>query len=82
MSPPTSVCSPAPIVPNTERERTMLPRTTPSVLSIRYPSSVNAVVVIACEMAADMTLPVAYWICGPSETRWTISTRVPQGSVM
>src|SRR6185312_3169333 len=38
MFPPTSVCSPAPMVPNTDLERTIIPRTTPSVRETRYPS--------------------------------------------
>src|SRR5437764_11661184 len=50
MLPPTSVCKPAPIVPKIERERTMMPRTTPNVFTIRYPSSSNAVVVMAAFM--------------------------------
>ena len=48
MLPPTSVCSDAPIVPNTDRERTVTPRTTPRFWVIRNPSSPNAVVVIEC----------------------------------
>ena len=31
MLPPIGVCKPAPMVPGTERERTMMPRTTPRV---------------------------------------------------
>src|SRR5437588_3898757 len=50
MLPPTSVCKPAPMVPKIERERTMMPRTTPNVFTIRYPSSSNAVVVMAAFM--------------------------------
>src|SRR6267143_979739 len=50
MLPPTRVCKPAPIVPKIERERTMMPRTTPNVFTIRYPSSSNAVVVMAAFM--------------------------------
>src|SRR5438270_7979118 len=50
MLPPTRVCNPAPIVPKIERERTMMPRTTPNVFRIRYPSSSNAVVVMAAFM--------------------------------
>jgi len=44
MLPPTSVCNPAPIVPKIERERTTIPRTTPSVRVTRNPSSSNCVV--------------------------------------
>src|SRR5512143_2214164 len=51
MSPPTSVCSEAPIVPKTDRDRTVTPRTTPSVFAVRYPSIVKAVVVIAGSIA-------------------------------
>src|SRR6266404_2481978 len=50
MLPPTSVCNPAPMVPKIERERTMMPRTTPNVFTIRFPSSSNAVVVMAAFM--------------------------------
>src|SRR5438270_13997476 len=50
MLPPTSVCKPAPMVPKIERERTIMPRTTPNVFTIRYPSSSNAVVVMAAFM--------------------------------
>src|SRR5215471_12927538 len=53
MLPPTSVCSPAPMVPMMERDRTVTPRTTPRFLVTRYPSSANAVVVIA-------------WLIGPA----------------
>ena len=44
MLPPTIVWSVPPIVPKIERERTVMPRTTPKVRTIRKPSSVNAVV--------------------------------------
>jgi hypothetical protein len=50
MLPPTSVCNDAPSVPTIDRERTVIPRTTPSVLVVRYPSRPSAVVVIAWEM--------------------------------
>src|SRR5487761_61360 len=42
--PPTIVCSDAPIFPKMLRERTMIPRTSPSVRTTRYPGSSNAVV--------------------------------------
>ena len=48
MLPPTSVCSPAPIVPKIDRERTVIPRTTPSVRTTRKPSSSNCVVTMLC----------------------------------
>lgn len=48
MLPPTSVCNPAPIVPKIDRERTTIPRTTPSVLVTRKPSSSNCVVTMLC----------------------------------
>src|SRR5579885_2821275 len=48
MLPPTIVCNPAPIVPNSERERTTIPRTTPRFCLIRYPGSSNAVVTFSC----------------------------------
>src|SRR5947208_5044202 len=51
MLPPTSVCKPAPIVPTIDRERTMIPRTTPSVLTIRWPLSSKPVVVVAAFMS-------------------------------
>jgi hypothetical protein len=35
MLPPTSVCSEPPIVPKIDRERTVMPRTTPRLLTIR-----------------------------------------------
>jgi hypothetical protein len=35
MLPPTSVCSDPPMVPKIDRDRTMMPRTTPSVRVIR-----------------------------------------------
>src|SRR5438874_2531429 len=54
MLPPMMVCSDAPMVPSTERERTVTPRTTPSVLTVRQPSIVKAVVVIACSMGCAM----------------------------
>src|SRR5271170_1529131 len=44
MLPPTSVCRLAPRVPKTDRERTMMPRTTPRFLTILYPGSSSAVV--------------------------------------
>src|SRR5438874_9741655 len=47
MLPPTIVWSDAPIVPSTDRDRTVTPRTTPSVFSVRHPSIANAVVVRA-----------------------------------
>src|SRR5947209_3416125 len=50
MLPPINVCSPAPIVPTMDLERTMMPRTTPSVFTTRWPLSSNAVVVIAAVM--------------------------------
>src|SRR5881397_3235001 len=44
MSPPTSVCSVPPSVPNRLRERTTMPRTTPRFRTIRWPGSSKAVV--------------------------------------
>src|SRR4029079_1985767 len=52
MLPPISVCRPAPIEPITDRDRTVMPRTTPSDFVVRYPSSAFAVVVIATESSA------------------------------
>src|ERR1700678_683564 len=46
MFPPNSVCNDAPILPTMERERTMMPRTMPSVFDIRKTSRVKAVVVM------------------------------------
>ena len=46
MFPPTRVCNPAPMVPKIERERTMMPRTTPKVFTTRYPGNSKAVVVM------------------------------------
>src|SRR5205809_5595184 len=44
MSPPTSVCSVPPSVPNKLRERTTMPRTTPRFRTIRWPGNSRAVV--------------------------------------
>ena len=44
----TSARVPAPMLPMTERERTMIPRTTPNDLTTRYPGSSNVVVVREC----------------------------------
>src|SRR6185312_16082510 len=55
MLPPISVCSPAPIEPITDRDRTVMPRTTPSDFVVRYPSSAFAVVVIARDSSAMAT---------------------------
>src|SRR5437588_8805530 len=57
MLPPTIVCNDAPIVPRTDRERTVTPRTTPSVLTVRHPSIVNAVDVIECSIAGFIASP-------------------------
>src|SRR6476619_8013918 len=43
MFPPTSDCSPAPLVPTMLRERTMMPRTRPRFLMMRWFGSSNAV---------------------------------------
>src|SRR5215831_13001180 len=48
MFPPTIVCSDPPIVPKIERERTVMPRTSPSERLILKPGSSMAVVVISC----------------------------------
>src|SRR2546423_737533 len=45
MRPPPRVSSVAARRPNTDRERTVIPMTTPSVSAIRYPSRANDVVV-------------------------------------
>src|SRR6476646_4528074 len=47
MLPPKSDCSPPTMLPTMERERTVMPRTTPRFLTMRYPGSVSAVVIIA-----------------------------------
>src|SRR5215471_15062935 len=39
MFPPNRLCSPAPIVPTIDRDRTVIPRTIPMFLTIRYPAS-------------------------------------------
>src|SRR5271170_3153898 len=44
--PPTSVSSEAPRVPRMLRERTVTPRTSPKVLTTRYPGKSNVVVTI------------------------------------
>src|SRR5258705_7935081 len=44
MLPPKSVWMEAPMLATTLRERTVIPRTTPRLAAIRYPSKVNAVV--------------------------------------
>src|ERR1700741_446238 len=44
MLPPKRVCSPAPIVPITLRERTVTPRTSPRLRATRHPGSSKAVV--------------------------------------
>src|SRR4030095_2579725 len=44
MLPPKSVWIEAPMLATTFRERTVIPRTTPRLAAIRYPSKVNAVV--------------------------------------
>ena len=46
MLPPARVCNAPPIVPKIERERTVIPRTTPRFFVIRYPSRMKPVVVI------------------------------------
>jgi hypothetical protein len=46
MLPPSRVCSEPPIVPKMERDRTVIPRTTPRFWATLYPSTVNVVVVI------------------------------------
>src|SRR5579885_39399 len=55
MLPPTIVCSPAPIVPTMERERTTMPRTIPRLRLTRKPGSSNAVVTYSCG-----TMPASY----------------------
>src|SRR5438270_8220784 len=47
MLPPKSDCSPPTMFPTIERERTVIPRTMPRFLTMRYPGSVSAVVIIA-----------------------------------
>ena len=48
MFPPTIVCRVAPKVPMIERERTTMPRTSPNVWTVVYPSIAKAVVVMCC----------------------------------
>src|SRR5881296_1688173 len=48
MFPPNRLWMPAPMLPTIERERTMMPRTTPSDLLTRKPGNSNAVVVKGC----------------------------------
>src|SRR5438132_1392438 len=60
MLPPASVCSDAPIVPKIDRERTVMPRTTPRFLETRKPSRVKVVVVISRFMRGD---------CAPDHAR-------------
>src|SRR5262249_24465358 len=57
MFPPTSVWSEAPIVPSTDRDRTVTPRTTPSVFTVLYPSSSNAVVVMSWPIMRPLSSP-------------------------
>src|SRR6202167_5402772 len=59
MVPPTSVCNPAPIVPKMDRERTTIPRTTPSVRVTRKPSSSNCVVTMLFDTILPGLVPVA-----------------------
>lgn len=47
MLPPTSVCSPAPIVPNSDRDLTIIPLTSPMLRVTRQPSRVKVVVTIS-----------------------------------
>src|SRR6267154_3737759 len=47
MLPPNSDCSPPNRLPTIERERTVMPRTTPRLLTILYPGSASAVVTMA-----------------------------------
>src|SRR5579862_5152231 len=54
MFPPINVCNEPPMVPNTDRDRTVIPRTTPSERTVRYPSSENAVVVICTSMSSPV----------------------------
>src|SRR5215471_16604814 len=58
--PPTMVCSPAPIVPTIDRERTMIPRTTPRLRGTRYPGSSNAVVTAWCGTITSPLSPVDF----------------------
>src|SRR5262249_27064131 len=60
MLPPTSVCRLAPSVPSTERERTVMARTTPSGFVTRYPSSESAVRLIVWRSAMALAPPA--WI--------------------
>src|SRR4051812_35985551 len=52
MLPPNSVCRPAPMVPNTERDRTTTPRTTPRFSTTRWPATSKPVVVMLYGMSA------------------------------
>src|SRR5215475_6449200 len=54
--PPNRLCKPAPIFPTIDRDRTMMPRTTPRDFTTRYPVSSKQVVVRGCVwlMSADI----------------------------
>src|SRR5215831_5521641 len=52
--PPKRVWIPAPIFPTMERDRTVIPRTSPSCLVIRYPPSSNAVVTSAWSTVSSL----------------------------
>src|ERR1700686_5116605 len=54
--PPTRVWRPAPMVPKIERDRTIMPRTNPSVCTTSWPCSSNWVVVMLCWTKAISTL--------------------------
>src|SRR5690348_5445270 len=60
MFPPTIVCSPAPMVPNRERERTTMPRTTPRLRAIRAPGRSNAVVTFSWDTMLVSDPPVDF----------------------
>src|SRR5713101_7291264 len=54
MFPPKRTWKPAPMFPMIERDRTVIPRTSPSWRTTRYPSSVNAVVISEWSMAVSL----------------------------
>src|ERR1022692_175850 len=57
--------------PTMDRERTTIPRTTPSVFTVRYPSIVNAVVVIASFMGR---------VCAPAAQNQALSGNDENGT--
>src|ERR1700730_3982073 len=59
MLPPTIVCNAAPRFPSTLRERTIIPRTTPKFLTMRYPGSSRAEVTMLASTLGMLSLLLA-----------------------